>query len=229
MGRCLLSGARRFLCLFSSQSTSTFYRTSRSVPGCRAAYSFSVRTQNFATMAAADTLPASVESLSLQSTSQKSPFPGCFPSLNPVDVYREHIATELSKATGIDAEKIYSRLAWTNTLDKGDLTLPVCESYSPASRAPGLYRRQATFEWSTHLPLVIVGPRTWHQEKSPRARAGIGSQVPRIQPRQTSHCSRSSFAILLQASTPCSNRSWSYLEGESCIRFQWQLGSQGPQ
>lgn len=86
-------------------------------------------------MASADTLPRSVESLTLQSTTQKSPFPGCFPSLNPVDVYREHIATELSKATGIDAEKIYSRLAWTNTLDKGDLTLPVCELHSHALNA----------------------------------------------------------------------------------------------
>jgi arginyl-tRNA synthetase len=75
---------------------------------------------------ASENLPASVEALSLQSTTQKSEYPGCFPSLNPMDIYREHIATELSKATDIDAQKIYSRLAWTNTLDKGDLTLPVC-------------------------------------------------------------------------------------------------------
>lgn len=47
--------------------------------------------------------------------------------MNPMDIYREHIADKLSEATGIDAEKIYSRLAWTNTLDKGDLALPVCE------------------------------------------------------------------------------------------------------
>ncbi|KAJ5123709.1 hypothetical protein N7448_009806 [Penicillium atrosanguineum] len=74
---------------------------------------------------AAETLPASVEALTLQSTTQKSEFPGCFPSLNPMDIYREHIATELSKATDIDAQKIYSRLAWTKTLDQGDLSLPV--------------------------------------------------------------------------------------------------------
>ncbi|KAJ6008206.1 Arginine--tRNA ligase cytoplasmic [Penicillium herquei] len=42
-----------------------------------------------------------------------------------MDIYREHIATELSKTTEIDSELIYSRLAWTNTLDKGDLSLPV--------------------------------------------------------------------------------------------------------
>ncbi|KAJ5949277.1 Arginine--tRNA ligase cytoplasmic [Penicillium verhagenii] len=70
-------------------------------------------------------LSSSVQALTLQSTTTTSDFPGCFPSLNPMDIYREHIATELSKGTGIDAELIYTRLAWTNTLDKGDLSLPV--------------------------------------------------------------------------------------------------------
>jgi hypothetical protein len=45
-----------------------------------------------------------------------------------MDIYREHIAEELGKAAGIDPELIFSRLAWTNTLDKGDLSLPVCSS-----------------------------------------------------------------------------------------------------
>lgn len=79
-------------------------------------------------MASAANLSASIEGLSLQSTTQTSKFPNCFPSLNPMDQIREHIAEKLGKATGIDAEKIYTRLAWTNTLDKGDLSLPVCDS-----------------------------------------------------------------------------------------------------
>lgn len=70
-------------------------------------------------------LPVSVESLSLHSTTEKSKFPDCFPSLNPVDVYRAHIAEKLGEVTGIEPEKIYPRLQWTNTLDKGDLVLPV--------------------------------------------------------------------------------------------------------
>ncbi|KGO54872.1 Aminoacyl-tRNA synthetase, class 1a, anticodon-binding [Penicillium expansum] len=73
----------------------------------------------------AASLPASVEALSLQSTAQKSQFAGCFPTLNPIDIYRQHIAEELSKVSGIDAQKIYPRIAWTSTLDKGDLSLPV--------------------------------------------------------------------------------------------------------
>ncbi|KAL4785420.1 hypothetical protein BJX76DRAFT_347056 [Aspergillus varians] len=76
-------------------------------------------------MASASSLPAAVESLSLQTTSETSKFPNCFPSLNPVDIYREHIAETLGAATGIEAEKIYTRLQWTNILDKGDLVLPV--------------------------------------------------------------------------------------------------------
>ncbi|KAJ5280747.1 Arginine--tRNA ligase cytoplasmic [Penicillium angulare] len=70
-------------------------------------------------------LSASVEALTLQSTQNVSKYSSCFPTLNPMDIYREHIATKLSEATDIDAELIYARLAWTNTLDKGDLALPV--------------------------------------------------------------------------------------------------------
>lgn len=84
-------------------------------------------------MASAASLPTSVEALTLQSTAQTAQFAGCFPTLNPMDIYREHIAEELGKATGIDAAKIYARIAWTNTLDKGDLSLPVRDSTCPAA------------------------------------------------------------------------------------------------
>ena len=78
---------------------------------------------------AAASLPNAVQQLSLHSTSETSKYPNCFPSLNPVDIYREHIAEKLSAGTGIEAEKIYPRLAWTSTLDKGDLVLPVCSPF----------------------------------------------------------------------------------------------------
>ncbi|KAF5864541.1 Arginyl-tRNA synthetase [Aspergillus alliaceus] len=76
-------------------------------------------------MASAADLTAAVEGLQIQSTTQTSKYPNCFPSLNPVDLYRVHIAEKLGEATGIEAEKIYTRLQWTSTLDKGDLLLPV--------------------------------------------------------------------------------------------------------
>ncbi|KAJ5809615.1 Arginine--tRNA ligase cytoplasmic [Penicillium pulvis] len=127
MGRSLLSGARRISGLFSlprSYLQSRLPPTLTLISPSARALQFPARlTSSFATMAS--DLPASVEALTLQSTTTTSDYPGCFPSLNPMDIYREHIATELSKGTGIDAELIYTRLAWTNTLDKGDLALPV--------------------------------------------------------------------------------------------------------
>jgi arginyl-tRNA synthetase len=36
-----------------------------------------------------------------------------------------HIAEKLGAAAGIEPEKLYPKLQWTNTLDKGDLVLPV--------------------------------------------------------------------------------------------------------
>lgn len=115
MGRILLSGARRFTGVFFSR------------PSIRIRFPLipSRSLSHTATMASADSLTASVQALSLQSTTKTSKFAGCFPSLNPMDIYREHIAEELGKAAGIDPELIFSRLAWTNTLDKGDLSLPV--------------------------------------------------------------------------------------------------------
>lgn len=70
-------------------------------------------------------LSASIEGLSLQSTDKNSKFQDCFPSLNPIDIYREYIAEELAKVSGVDAEKIFPRIAWTATLEKGDLSLAV--------------------------------------------------------------------------------------------------------
>ncbi|KAI7978130.1 hypothetical protein EIK77_009670 [Talaromyces pinophilus] len=67
----------------------------------------------------------SIEGLTLHSTNEKSKFAGCYPSLNPVDIYREHISEKLAEVTSIDPQLIYTKLAWTSTLDKGDLNLPV--------------------------------------------------------------------------------------------------------
>ncbi|KAF2807160.1 arginyl-tRNA synthetase [Mytilinidion resinicola] len=58
--------------------------------------------------------------------------PNTFPALNPFDVYRSHITELLAKASGIDAKIIYPALQWTQTLEKGDLCIPV-----PALRVKG--------------------------------------------------------------------------------------------
>ncbi|KAL4939636.1 hypothetical protein BDV06DRAFT_198524 [Aspergillus oleicola] len=137
MGRGLLSGAQRFSTILC-RSIPSYHPSIDPIFPKNCPYSRRQFTQfrlGFATSAAnrhiafdmASTTPltAAVESLSLQTSADNSKFPNCYPSLNPVDIYREHIAEKLGAATGIDTEKIYSRLAWTNTLDKGDLVLPV--------------------------------------------------------------------------------------------------------
>ena len=52
--------------------------------------------------------------------------------VNPVDVYRTHIAETLAPITGVPASEILSKLQWTQTQDKGDIMLAV-----PALRIKG--------------------------------------------------------------------------------------------
>jgi arginyl-tRNA synthetase len=59
-------------------------------------------------------------------------FPNCYPALNPVDIYRAHLTEVLAPITGVDPLIVYNALQWTQTLDKGDLILPV-----PALRVKG--------------------------------------------------------------------------------------------
>lgn len=56
---------------------------------------------------------------------QQPDIPERFPSLNPFDVYRIHLANALSEVTGFQPKTIYPLLQRTATLDKGDLLLPV--------------------------------------------------------------------------------------------------------
>ncbi|KAK6866404.1 Arginyl-tRNA synthetase- cytoplasmic [Apiospora arundinis] len=59
-------------------------------------------------------------------------YPNCFPDINPVDIYRSHITSILTKITGVDSKIVYPALQWTATLDKGDIVLPI-----PALRIKG--------------------------------------------------------------------------------------------
>jgi arginyl-tRNA synthetase len=70
--------------------------------------------------------------LSLLPVDKLDPYDNCYPDLNPLDVYRSHLASILAEATGVDAKIVYGTLQWTQTLDKGDLVLAV-----PALRVKG--------------------------------------------------------------------------------------------
>jgi hypothetical protein len=58
--------------------------------------------------------------------------PNTYPELNPVDLYRSHIAELLAPIAGVDTKIVYNALQWTQTLAMGDLVIPV-----PALRLKG--------------------------------------------------------------------------------------------
>ena len=66
---------------------------------------------------------------------------------NPVDVYRHHISEKLEPIAGKPSSEIYDRLAWTQTFDKGDLSLPV-----PALRIQGKKPAEIAKEFAEKFP-----------------------------------------------------------------------------
>lgn len=78
-------------------------------------------------------------------------FPNCHPDLNPIDVYRAHIATLLSKVAGIDSHTIYPTIQWTTTLDKGDLNLAV-----PALKVKGGKPNDLAAKWVAEVIVLTL-------------------------------------------------------------------------
>jgi arginyl-tRNA synthetase len=76
-----------------------------------------------------DELAATLKTFGLDSVPKA---PNTFPALNPVDVYRSHITELLASVTDLDPKVIYPAIQWTQTLDKGDVAIPV-----PALRVKG--------------------------------------------------------------------------------------------
>lgn len=74
-------------------------------------------------------LTALLKSLGVESLSE---FPNGYPGLNPIDIYRAHIAEIVGPLVDVAPEIIYPALQWTQSLDKGDLVLPI-----PALRLKG--------------------------------------------------------------------------------------------
>lgn len=79
---------------------------------------------------------------SLSLTAPLPKYPSCHPEVNPVDIYRAHLTSILTEVTGVDAAVIYPALQWTQTLEKGDLVLPI-----PALRVKGKKPDQLGAEW----------------------------------------------------------------------------------
>jgi arginyl-tRNA synthetase len=105
-----------------------------------------------------DELAVTLKNFGLESVPEA---PNTYPALNPVDIYRSHITELLASVSGIDPKIIYPALQWTQTLDKGDLTLPV-----PALRVKGKKPAELAVELGekvhkhsdtlTHLPNALL-------------------------------------------------------------------------
>ncbi|RKF82707.1 Arginine--tRNA ligase, cytoplasmic [Golovinomyces cichoracearum] len=74
-------------------------------------------------------------------------YPNCYPEINVIDAYRAHLTSILSEVTGVDSSIVYPALHWTQTLDKGDLVLPV-----PALRVKGRKPNELACEWVEKFP-----------------------------------------------------------------------------
>jgi arginyl-tRNA synthetase len=93
---------------------------------------------------AASNLSKKLQDLSLATPLPK--YPNCYPEVNPVDIYRAHLTEILTKVTGVDASLVYPALQWTQTLEKGDLVLPI-----PALRVKGKKPPELAAEWVANV------------------------------------------------------------------------------
>lgn len=91
-----------------------------------------------------DDLARTLNAIGLSKVPQE---PDTYPNLNPVDIYRSHITEKLAEISGVDPKIIYPVLQWTQTLDKGDLVLPV-----PALRLKGKNPKELTAELGEKVP-----------------------------------------------------------------------------
>lgn len=83
-------------------------------------------------MVHADTMADLSATLQSLGVSQVPRQPNTYPAINPVDIYRSHITELLAPIAGIDPKIVHNALQWTQTLQMGDLVLPV-----PALRLKG--------------------------------------------------------------------------------------------
>lgn len=119
----------------------------------------SLRQSQFSNFKRAYSLPHQMASAAVSSLADQlktldlgtplSTFPNCYPDVNPVDIYRAHLTTLLTQVTGVEASIVYPALQWTQTLDMGDLVLPVAALRVKGKKKPA----ELAEEWVANVPL----------------------------------------------------------------------------
>lgn len=93
----------------------------------------------------AENITSQLKKLSIKSPTEAE---GSHPDVNVVDLMRNFISEELSKISGVDSSLIFPALEWTNTLERGDLLIPV-----PRLRIKGANPKDLSAEWAEKFPL----------------------------------------------------------------------------
>ncbi|AAS53168.1 AFL206Cp [Eremothecium gossypii ATCC 10895] len=91
-----------------------------------------------------DTISQQLAKLSIQAPTKMA---GSHPEANVVDLIRNYITDELSRISGVAGPLIYEALEWTNTLERGDLLIPV-----PRLRIKGSNPKDLAAEWAVAFP-----------------------------------------------------------------------------
>lgn len=91
-----------------------------------------------------NTISAQLQKLSIREPSKAE---GSHPEVNVVDLMRNYITEELSKISGVDPSLIFPALEWTNTLERGDLLIPV-----PRLRIKGANPKDLAADWASKFP-----------------------------------------------------------------------------
>lgn len=138
------------------------------------------KNQTMASLAAS--LEDKLKSLHLEKPLAK--YPNCYPEFNQTDIYRAHLTEILTEVTGVEAAVIYPALQWTQTLEKGDLVLPV-----PALRIKGKKPNELAEEWAAKVCNISAQTNLV---------VNIVTLVPRISPRTQANRCRHIPPILLQ-------------------------------
>ncbi|KAH3671243.1 hypothetical protein WICMUC_004760 [Wickerhamomyces mucosus] len=83
------------------------------------------------------------------SLNEPQSYDGSYPEENPVDFLRNYITEELSKISGVEPKLILPALEWTNTLERGDLLIPIPRIY----RVKGANLQELAIQWAEKFPL----------------------------------------------------------------------------
>lgn len=96
-------------------------------------------------MSSSTSIVSQLKNLSIEEPTR---VPESHPDVNVVDLMRNYITQELAKISDVAPEQIYPALEWTNTLERGDLLIPVPRLV----RKKGSNPKEIAEEWASKFP-----------------------------------------------------------------------------